>query len=133
MKLTFEEFCQDGQGRTYGDVISGAPKALKELLLLVSEPDRQRRLEWAEEEMDRPALAGVALELGRQPAVAKVLEGEPNFAKRFRQVAGAAVRIVMEGRGWRKTGRKGAVGVGTHFSRAERYERQQTAVRKAAG
>jgi hypothetical protein len=69
------------------------------------------------------ALAGVLVELEQLPAVAKVLQGDAKTAKRFRQATGAAVRIIMEGRGWRKTGKKGAVGVGKHFTRAERYVR----------
>lgn len=49
---------------------------------------------------------------------------DKNFARRFRQAAGAATRMVMEGNGWKKTGRKGSVGVGKHFNKAERYERR---------
>jgi hypothetical protein len=60
---------------------------------------------------------------------------------RFRQAVGVLVRIVMERRGWRKTGRKGSLGVrrtnangsAAHntgglafwFLRAERYERPE--------
>lgn len=123
MKLTFDEFSADPQGRTFADVINGSPKALKELLELVSDPARQARLDVAEEHFERPALAGVIVELEQLPAVAKVLQGDAKTAKRFRQATGAAVRIIMEGRGWRKTGKKGAVGVGKHFTRAERYVR----------
>lgn len=123
MKLTFADFAADHQGRTFADVITGAPKALKELLELVSDAASQERLDAAEEHFERPALAGVIVELERLPAVATILEGEEKAAKRFRQATGAAVRIVMEGRGWRKTGKKGAVGVGKHFTRAERYVR----------
>jgi hypothetical protein len=68
----------------------------------------------------------------------------PRRTKRLRQVVGVVVRIIMEARGWQKTGRKGSLGVraavsgstgrpGTYhntgglafwFLRAERYERK---------
>jgi hypothetical protein len=133
VKLTRDEFAKDSQGRTFADVINGSAKALKELLELVSEPGSQERMEIAEEHFGRPALAGVVHELEHLPAVTKVLQGDIGTARRFRQATGAAIRIVMEGRGWRKTGRKAAVGVGTHFTRAERYERQSASARKAVG
>ena len=69
----------------------------------------------------------------------------PRLTKRLRQVVGVLVRMIMEGRGWRKTGRKGSLGVrakiagrtsepGSYhntgglafwFLRAERYERPE--------
>jgi len=65
-----------------------------------------------------------------------------HITTRFRQAIGVVVRIIMENKGWRKTGRKGSLGVRTKtkdsfpmkgattntgglsvwFTRAERYE-----------
>ncbi len=100
-------------------------------------------MEEAETHHDRPALAGVVRELESQPAIdAFLATAQPRYAKRFRQAVGVLVRMVMEARGWRKTGRKGSLGVRTKadpktnsagaahntgglafwFLRAERYE-----------
>ena len=123
LRLTVHDFRNTFQGRKFADVLTGSAPAMRELLRLISLPDRQIRLDIAEEHFERPAIAGVVVELEQLPAVVQVLEGDPSAARRFRQAAGAAVRILMEGRGWQKTGIKAAVGVGKHFRRAERYVR----------
>jgi hypothetical protein len=124
MKLTFDEFCKEAQGRTFADVIARAPAALREVLAILSDSDCQRRMEESEPHHMRPALAGVVVAIEARSEVAKIMKSaDKNFAKRFRQATGAAARIVMEGRGWKKTGRKGAVGVGDYFNRAEHYVR----------
>ena len=82
-------------------------------------------------------------EFESQPAIDRFLETQdPRRTQRLRQAVGVLVRIVMERRGWRKTGKKGSLGVraaiakGTRtpgayhntgglafwFLRAERYE-----------
>lgn len=123
MNLSFVDFCADSQGRTYADVIGRAPKALKEILLVLSGPDSQRRMVDSEIHHDRPALAGVVKTLESRPEVNKVMTGpDKKLAKRLRQATGAAGRIVMEGLSWKKTGRKGSVGVGEFFNKAEHYE-----------
>jgi hypothetical protein len=89
-------------------------------------------------------LSGVVRELEAQPAIDQFLGSkDPRRTKRLRQAVGVVVRIIMEQRGWKKTGRKGSLGVranvvrGTKtpeayyntgglafwFLRAERYER----------
>ncbi|WP_139228464.1 hypothetical protein [Planctomicrobium piriforme] len=69
-------------------------------------------MEDAELHHDRPPLAGVIRAFESQPEIAKYLATEhPRRTKRFRQAVGVIVRIVMEGRGWKKTGRKGSLGV----------------------
>jgi hypothetical protein len=88
-------------------------------------------------------LSGVVRELETQPAIDRFLGSKhPRRTKRLRQAIGVLVRIIMEQRGWRKTGKKGSLGVrarvakGTKtpgayhntgglafwFLRAERYE-----------
>jgi hypothetical protein len=70
----------------------------------------------------RPALSGVVVAIENLPAVREVLGStDINFAKRFRQAVGVAVRVVMEWLGWQKTGEKWSVGVGEFFSKAEHY------------
>jgi hypothetical protein len=115
-----------------------------EVLAFFSDPERQRRMEDAEIHHDRPALAGVVRELESLPAVDCFLATQdPRRTKRLRQAVGVVVRMVMQQRGWKKTGKKGSLGVrapvakGTRtpgvyhntgglafwFLRAERYER----------
>jgi hypothetical protein len=102
-------------------------------------------MEESEIHHNRPALAGVVRELESLGPVDQFLGAQhPRRTKRLRQVVGVLVRMIMEGRGWQKTGRKGSLGVraavsgstsrpGTYhntgglafwFLRAERYERK---------
>jgi hypothetical protein len=99
-------------------------------------------MEESEIHHDRPPLAGVVRELESQPAIGQFLSGvHVARTKRLRQAIGVLVRLIMERRGWQKTGRKGSLGVraaasprtGNHntgglafwFIRAERYERKE--------
>ena len=141
--LTRNDFVNDRQGRTFTDVCEDSEQPFQELLDFFKDENRQRRLEESETHHDRPALAGVVRELESQPAINDFLAtAQPKYAKRFRQAVGVVVRMIMESRGWRKTGRKGSLGVRTKaeaktnsvgtshntgglafwFLRAERYE-----------
>ena len=143
--LQKSDFINDRQGRTFADVWEDPQQPFNELVEFLNDEDRQRRMEEAETHHDRPALAGVVRELESQPAFNVFLStAEPRDAKRFRQAVGVLVRMIMEARGWRKTGRKGSLGVRTKrdpktasgrkshntgglafwFLRAERYEPQ---------
>jgi hypothetical protein len=103
-------------------------------------------MEDAELHHDRPALAGVVRELEANPTIDRFLNStDLRRTKRFRQAVGVLVRMTMERRGWRRTGRKGSMGVRASsrqsdagsqarhntgglafwFLRAERYEREQ--------
>jgi hypothetical protein len=103
-------------------------------------------MEESELHHNRPPLAGVVRELESQGDVDRFLASEhPRRTKRLRQAVGVVVRMIMERRGWRKTGRKGSLGVraaredhsakpGAYhntgglafwFLRAERYERSE--------
>lgn len=123
MKLTVDEFAAESQGRTFADVIARAPAALGDTLEVLSDSAAQRSMEESEELHERPALAAAVKRIEGLPSVQKVMKDDGNFAKRFRQATGAAARIIMEGRGWKKTGRKGSVGVGEFFNKAEHYVR----------
>ena len=140
--LTREKFLEDLQGRTFSDVANDSKQPFDEILEFFSSPDRQRRMEEAEIHHDRPALAGVVRELESLPAIDQYLsEIHTQKSKRLRQAIGVVVRMIMEGRGWRKTGRKGSLGVRASrkpsepnhntgglafwFIRAERYEHSE--------
>jgi hypothetical protein len=144
VRITRKGFLADRQGRTFSDVLDDSEQPFDDLLVFFSDFDRQRRMEDAETHHDRPALSGVVRELEAQPAIDHFLASKhPRRTKRLRQAVGVVVRIIMEQRGWRKTGRKGSLGVRANrakgtttpgayhntgglafwFLRAERYER----------
>ena len=141
--ITRRDFLQDRQGRTFADVLNDPEQPLDAVLEFFSDEARHRRMEESEIHHDRPPLAGVVRELEAQPAIDGFLSAQhPRRTKRLRQAVGVVVRMVMERLGWKKTGKKGSLGVrvkvdhGTMtpgayhntgglafwFLRAERYE-----------
>lgn len=142
VRVTREEFLADRQGKTFVDVVNDSKQPFNTVLEFFSDADRQRRMEESELHHDRAPLAGVVRELEAQPTIDKFLAGAHiSRNTRFRQAVGVLVRMIMESRGWKKTGRKGSLGVraadaarvAAHntgglafwFCRAERYERNE--------
>ena len=140
--ITRDEFLDDRQGRTFVDVVDDPEQPFNAVLEFFNASDRQRRMEESETHHDRAPLAGVVRELESLPVFNQFLATKhPRLSQRLRQAIGVLIRIIMERRGWRKTGRKGSLGVRsatspgrpTHntgglafwFVRAERYEHQQ--------
>jgi hypothetical protein len=138
-----DDFAADRQGKTFADVLNDPDQPLDEVLTFLSDEARQRRMEEAEIHHDRPPLAGVVRELESHPTISRSLCSQsPHRSKRLRQAIGVAVRMIMERRGWKKTGKKGSLGVRTSrkgksadqnhntgglafwFLRAERYQHQ---------
>ncbi len=145
IRVTRKDFLEDRQGRTFADVLNDPEQPFDVVLEFFNDQEHQRRMEESEIHHDRPALAGVVRELESLKAIDRFLgDQHPRRTKRLRQVVGVVVRMIMERRGWRKTGRKGSLGVratvsgrtsrpGTYhntgglafwFLRAERYERK---------
>lgn len=139
--ITKDGFLGDRQGRTFADVANDADYPFGDVLAFFSDESRQRRMEDAEIHHDRAPLAGVVRELEAQPPIRRFLSSvHTHSTRRFRQAIGVLVRMIMERRGWRKTGRKGSLGVRAAaapqtpdhntgglafwFIRAERYERK---------
>lgn len=136
------EFLQDRQGRTFADVLNDAEQPFDEALEFFNSADRQRRMEDSETHHDRAPMAGVVRELESQPGINQFLGNvHAQRSQRLRQAIGVLIRIIMERRGWRKTGRKGSLGVRSAgaaatphhntgglafwFLRAERYKNEQ--------
>lgn len=142
VRITRKAFSEDAQGRTFADVLKDPEQPLNAVFAFFSDPDRQRRMEESEIHHDRSPLSGVVRELEAQPEINMFLaEVHANRSKRLRQCIGVVVRMIMEGRGWKKTGRKGSLGVRAAksgapspahntgglafwFIRGERYERE---------
>jgi hypothetical protein len=138
--VTRDDFVRDRQGKTFADVLSDPEQPFDDVLEFFNDPDRQRRMEESELHHDRSPLAGVIRELESQPTIDRFLAGSHMRRNtRFRQAIGVLVRMIMERRGWKKTGRKGSLGVRATgavrapahntgglafwFVRAERYKR----------
>ena len=69
-------------------------------------------MEESELHHDRAPLAGVVRELESQPEIDRFLAGaHSRRSTRLRQAIGVLVRMIMERRGWQKTGKKGSLGV----------------------
>jgi hypothetical protein len=118
VRIARNEFLEDRQGRTFADVLDDPKQPFDEVLAFFDDAERQRRMEDAEIHHDRPALAGVVRELEAQPTIDRFLASKhPRRTKRLRQAVGVVVRIIMEQRGWEKTGRKGSLGVRTPVGR----------------
>lgn len=134
-------FSQDAQGRRYADVLK--LDLFQSILTFFDDPDRQRRMVESELHHDRPALAGVVRELESLDHLNEFFASNPgHVTTRIRQAVGVLVRIIMESKGWKRTGRKGSLGVRSKpanesltkgastntgglsvwFTRAERYE-----------
>ena len=140
--ITNDDFLADRQGRTFADVASGSERPFTAALEFFNDADRQRRMEESEIHHDRAPLAGVVRELESVPTINRFLGRiHPRRSQRFRQAIGVLIRIIMERRGWKKTGKKGSLGVRNTvaagrprhntgglafwFIRAERYQHQQ--------
>ncbi|MDA1053878.1 MAG: hypothetical protein O3C40_25800 [Planctomycetota bacterium] len=139
-RVTREDFLEDAQGRTFADVVNNPEQPFDKVFEFFEDADRQQRMEESELHHDRSPLAGVVRELESQPDINQFLAGtQTRRNARFRQAIGVLVRMIMERRGWQKTGRKGSLGVRAAgaertpahntgglafwFVRAERYER----------
>ncbi len=148
--MTRDKFLADTQGRTFADVLNDPEQPFDAALEFFSDAGRQRRMEDSEIHHDRPALAGVVREFELHPEINRFLaEVHAQKSKRFRQAIGVVVRMIMEVRGWQKTGRKGSLGVRAvkdrsqpnhntgglafWFIRAERYQRRRDAIPVRSG
>jgi hypothetical protein len=137
--LTREAFLGDRLGKAFSDVVNDPRQPFADVLDFFNDEGRQRRMEESEIHHDRAPFAGVVREFEADAAINQFFRQiHPRQTKRFRQSVGALVRMIMERRGWRKTGRKGSLGVRATtdpqmpkhntgglafwFLRAERYE-----------
>lgn len=125
LSITRHDFLEDRHGRTFADVLNDPEQPFDDVLEFFNGEDRQRRMEESEIHHDRPPLAGVVRELESRPAIDQFLASQhPRRTKRLRQAVGVLVRMIMQRRGWQKTGRKGSLGV--RASAASRTPRHNT-------
>ena len=135
-----EQYLADRHGKTFADVVHDPDTPFDEVLAFFNDAERQQRMEDSEIHHDRAALAGVVRELESLSVLHRFLSSidDRRRAARLRQAIGVLVRMIMERRGWRTTGRKGSLGVrgssskqgvphntgglSLWFLRAERYQ-----------
>ena len=111
-RMSRDVFLEDPQGKTFVDVVNDREQPFDKVFEFFDDANRQRRMEESELHHDRSPLAGVVRELESQHAIDRFLAGaHARRNTRFRQAIGVLVRIIMERRGWQKTGRKGSLGV----------------------
>lgn len=125
-----EQIEADPQVKRYKDVLKSETvlNAVEDVGEFFERPDIVRRMIESETHHDRPAIAGVVQELEAlivEQSVAGIERGEmkgwPSPTRR-NQLIGVIIRIVMEAKGWKPTGKKGSlVGLSTMFKRGERY------------
>jgi hypothetical protein len=142
VSISRDDFLADKQGRTFADVVTSSERPFMAALVFFNDGDRHRRMEESEIHHDRAPLAGVVRELESVPAINRFLGRiHPRRSQRFRQAVGVLIRMIMEARGWEKTGKKGSLGVRNKaaagrprhntgglafwFIRAERYTNKQ--------
>ena len=112
VEVTRDDFLQDRVGRTFADVVNDPEQPFDTVLKFFNNEDRQRRMEESEIHHDRAPLAGAVRELESQPSIDGFLSSQhPRRTKRLRQAIGVVVRMIMERRGWKKTGKKGSLGI----------------------
>jgi hypothetical protein len=110
--VTRQSFIEDKQGRTFADVLKDPEQPFDAVFEFFNSEERQRRMQESEIHHNRAPLAGVVRELEAQPKIDDFLSSKhPQRTKRLRQAVGVVVRMVMEGLGWKKTGKKGSLGV----------------------
>ena len=118
--ITKKLFLEDRQGRTFADVVNDPQQPFGDVIEFFNDKDRQRRMEESEVHHDRPPLAGVVREFELVSAIDQFLASKhPRRTQRLRQAVGVVVRIIMQGRGWTKTGKKGSLGVRTVVARGD--------------
>ncbi len=143
VKITKDDFLADPTGVRFRDVVDDPHVDFQAWLNFLNDPARQLRMEDSEEHHLRPALAGVIRELEQSPVFERYfLKSGSTGSARGRQAIGVIVRMIMERRGWHRTGRKGSLGqrlksaeegklashntsgLSLHFQKAEHYQRK---------
>ncbi len=117
-QVSLQDFLADSQGARFQDVLNDNRLDFSLVLEFFNQPPRQKRMEESEIHHDRPALAGVIKEFEEIPEIDDFLSGnDAHTTTRFRQAVGVLVRIIMEGLGWQRAGRKGSLGTRAKVSR----------------
>lgn len=108
--ITIARFLSDKQGRQFAAVAHARQPDFASVLASLSRPDWIDRME-AAQRAGQPALSGVIADLEAMPDVDGYFRShDVRSSERFRKAVGVAVRILMEERGWARTGEKGYLG-----------------------
>ena len=142
--ISLKEFQSDRQGSKFSDVINDKRIDFCIVIDFFNNLEIIRRMEESELHHERTPFAGVVKTFEKMPMVDEFLKGyDAHTTQRFRQATGVLIRMHMESRGWRTTGKKGSLGTrakvkpgtktpGSHynvsglsrwFTKAERYKK----------
>lgn len=109
--VTTQDFINHRTGRLFTDVPRDARTPFQTVLDFFNRDDTRRRMKESELHHESPAFAGVVKEFERIPEIDHFLRAnDAHTTQRFRQAVGVVILMAMEEEGWRKTGRKGALG-----------------------
>lgn len=112
MNIKVEDILGHSYGAKFKDVVEDKRISFENVLNFFSDEERQKRMENSQIHHDRPALAGVIKEFEQTPEFDSFFKGyDAHETVRFRQSIGVVVQILMEKKGWSKTGKKVSLGV----------------------
>ena len=118
----FDRFQNDAMGKRFKDVVNDGRFSFKDVVEFFEDDTRQDRMIMAQTHFKTPALGGVVVELEGHPAFSFLREGSKSDTIRLRQAIGVLTKVVMESRGWKKTGKKGSLcSLAQHFTSSEIY------------
>lgn len=119
--LSIKSFETATHGRRFLPVVNDPTVPARQVLHLLNDPQNLDGMAFVTENIDYPALGAIVKKLERIPEVDKYFRSTPSRdTLKFRQCVGMAVRLAMEGNGFRTTGKKGYIGsISDWFTRAE--------------
>ena len=122
--LSTNSFQVAPHGRRFLPVAEDHKVPAKQVLDLLNDPRILEGMAFVTKSIDYPALGAIVKELEQNKEVAKYFGATASKnTLRFRQFVGMAVRLAMEEKGFRTTGKKGYIGsISKWFTRAEIFE-----------
>ena len=109
--VTRKDFKADPHGRRYSDVVNDGSGMFGRVIDFFDDECRHQRLIDAELHQDRPALAGVLIELEYEAWFDTHMRAtDAHQTKRLRQAIGVLTRMIMARYGFKTKGEKGNLG-----------------------
>jgi hypothetical protein len=110
-EFTLSDFENHTEGRRFKDVVNNPDIDWKKCIQWLNDSERQERMLLAERHFDMPAIAGILKELESETMIRDYFDArDTKTTQRLRQAFGLLVKMHMIARGWKTTGKKGALG-----------------------
>lgn len=122
--LSTKSFEVAPHGRRFLPVVNNPKVPVRQVMYLLNDPQNLDGMAFVTENIEYPALGAIVKKLEQIPEVDKYFRSTPSRdTLKFRQCVGMAVRLAMEEKGFRTTGKKGSIGsISEWFTRAEIFE-----------